>query len=236
MASDDEYDAELAAARERNANWGKIGHPVQSRGLSPKDRTPWLTLIATGLICLVLGRLFLKLQRNYEADFGLWQGEDGAPSRLAGGQALVNASAVPAVTHTQAATVHTAYAVTLLAGGVETEVDAICGAQANLDLDGFAVSWGLDFKTPTAQACCDACRAHEQRDGQPGKCNSWVWCPEEKCWAPDIWDHSLHECWLKIQDDPAAPKINHRGAFSAAFRAEHKTAPEKTPWMAGVLS
>ena len=93
MPSDDEYDAELAAARERNANWGKIGHPVQSRGLSPKDRTPWLTLLATGLICLVLGRLFLKLQRNYEADFGLWQGEDGAPSRLAGGgQAPVNAS------------------------------------------------------------------------------------------------------------------------------------------------
>jgi hypothetical protein len=259
MASDDEYDAELAAARERNANWGKIGHPVQSRGLSPKDRTPWLTLLATGLICLALGRLFLKLQRNYEADFGLWQGEDGAPSRLAGAPPLVNTSIVPSVTHKQASVVHSASAVTLLAGGVDTEVDASCGAQVNLDLDGFAVSWGLDFKTPTAQACCDACKAHEQRDGQPGKCNSWcvltrpprvpvhcaltfslparrVWCPEEKCWAPDIWDHAAHECWLKVQDDPAKPKVNHKGDFSAAFRAEHKTAPEKTPWMAGVLS
>ena len=43
------------------------------------------------------------------------------------------------------------------------------------------------------------------------------------------------QCWLKVQADPAAPKVNHRGEFPAAFRAEHKTAPLKTPWMAGVL-
>ena len=245
---------------------------------------PWRPLLpplltqATGCICLVLGKLFLNLQRNYEADFGLWQ-VDAPPSRLAGGLSLVNASSVPALEVTHQAT--SSSKVTLLAGGVATEVDASCGAQAcstaNVSLPACAdtllagsvpvsgepgFGWicrfmgsvsrrhplsaatlsdpivrptGLDFKTPTAQACCDACRAHEKRDGQPGKCNSWVWCPEDKCWAPDIWDHRLHECWLKVQDDPASPKVNHRGAFSDAFRAEHKTAPEKTPWMAGVL-
>jgi hypothetical protein len=39
-----------------------------------------------------------------------------------------------------------------------------------------------------------------------------------------------------VQDDATAPKVNHRGEFPAAFRAEHKTAPLKTPWMAGVLT
>ena len=43
------------------------------------------------------------------------------------------------------------------------------------------------------------------------------------------------QCWLKVQADPAAPKVNHRGDFAEAFRTEHKTAPPKTPWMAGVL-
>ena len=38
-----------------------------------------------------------------------------------------------------------------------------------------------------------------------------------------------------MQDDPASPKVNHRGEFPLAFRQEHKTAPLKTPWMAGVL-
>ena len=50
MDGEDEYDAELAAARQRDARWGKIGHPVQSRGLSPKDRTPWLTLIVRACV------------------------------------------------------------------------------------------------------------------------------------------------------------------------------------------
>jgi hypothetical protein len=57
-----------------------------------------------------------------------------------------------------------------------------------------------------------------------------------RSWSPDIWNHTFQECWLKVQDDAAAPKVNHRGEFPAAFRAEHKTAPLKTPWMAGVLT
>ena len=108
--------------------------------------------------------------------------------------------------------------------------DASCHAETHLDLDGPALSWGLDFKVETAQACCDACKAKHDEG-----CNSWVWCPEELCWSPDIWNHSRHECWLKKQADANNPVVNHRGAYSAAFRAEHKTAPAKVPWTAGVL-
>ena len=45
-----------------------IGHPVQSRGLSPRDRTPWGTLIITGAACLLLGKAFLSLQATYERE------------------------------------------------------------------------------------------------------------------------------------------------------------------------
>jgi hypothetical protein len=45
-----------------------IGHPVQSRGLSPNDRTPMCTLLIAGAACLVLGKAFLHLQANYEKD------------------------------------------------------------------------------------------------------------------------------------------------------------------------
>lgn len=63
-----------------------------------------------------------------------------------------------------------------------------------------------------------------------------MWCPEEVCWSPDIWNHTRNECWLKVQLDVSTPKINHDGAFSEAFRAEHKTAPTHTPWLSGVLA
>lgn len=45
-----------------------IGHPIQSRGLSPRDRTPWGTLLITGFACLLLGKAFLTLQANYERE------------------------------------------------------------------------------------------------------------------------------------------------------------------------
>ncbi len=31
-------------------------------------------------------------------------------------------------------------------------------------------------------------------------------------------------------------KVNHRHKFSTAFRAEHKTAPELVPWIAGLVA
>ena len=245
--------AASAAAATAQRNWGKIGHPVQSRGLSAKDRTPWFTLLVTSVFCLLLGRTFLKLQRSYEQDQSLWAGTavrrstepprtTEPPSNAVRRAGAAGATALRPDGGAAVAALGTApAAVNASAGGAADALaglDASCGAEANLDLDGFAVSWGLDFHTDTAAACCEACKRHTKTEGQPGRCNSWVWCPEKltgKCWSPDIWDHRYQECWLKVQEDPAKPKVNHRGDFPAAFRLEHKTAPQKTPWVAGVL-
>ena len=114
-------------------------------------------------------------------------------------------------------------------GGVLAHLDASCHAEDALDLDGPAVSWGLDFKVADAAACCEACKASEKG------CNSWVFCPVDECWAPDIWNHTRGECWLKTQEDPRNPVVNFRGDYPAAFREQHTTAPPRVAWQAGVL-
>ena len=116
-------------------------------------------------------------------------------------------------------------------GGVLAHLDASCHAEDALDLDGPAVSWGLDFKVADAAACCEACKASEKEKG----CNSWVFCPVDECWAPDIWNHTRGECWLKTQEDPRNPVVNFRGDYPAAFREQHTTAPPRVAWQAGVL-
>ena len=107
-------------------------------------------------------------------------------------------------------------------------LDASCHAEDALDLDGPAVRWGMDFKVADAAACCAACKETE-------KCNSWVFCPSDECWAPDIWNHTRGECWLKTQEDPRNPAVNFRGDYPTAFREHHKTAPARVAWQAGVL-
>jgi len=56
-------------------------------------------------------------------------------------------------------------------------------------------------------ACCQACLEHTKKPGQAGDCNSWVFCPEEVCWSPDIWNHTFGECWLKVQQDVNNPQV-----------------------------
>ena len=116
----------------------------------------------------------------------------------------------------------------LVSSDALASVDASCHAEDALDLDGPAVRWGLDFKVANAAACCAACKEIE-------KCNSWVFCPLDVCWAPDIWNHTRGECWLKTQEDPTQPAVNFRGDYPAAFREHHKTAPPRVAWQAGVL-
>jgi hypothetical protein len=175
--------------------WGQIGHPVTSRGLSPNDKSPWLTLIITTLACFALAKAFLVLQSNYETEGASWAlahmppasalpaegggvdaGEAAALSAAAGageprraGGAGAAAAAAEALSATRAAatadadaSVSGGAAVTAAAGGdggaaalALTGVgpspldgmDASCNAELNVDLDGHAVSWGLDFKT-----------------------------------------------------------------------------------------
>jgi len=123
-------------------------------------------------------------------------------------------------------------------------VDPRCHAEASLDLDGPAVAWGISHRTADAAECCARCISHaEERsrqrdrggDGGHGACNSWVFCPEEVCWSPDIWNHTKGECWLKVQQDPRAPKVNFRGGYPADFRRHHSTAPPHVAWQAGVI-
>lgn len=86
--------------------------------------------------------------------------------------------------------------------------DEWCGTELHVDYDGTkAWNWGLDKSqhVENAAQCCAKCRAH-------AKCNSWVFCPEPVCFAPDAHRHTQGECWLKDQRDPAAPSVNMRGA------------------------
>ena len=108
-----------------------------------------------------------------------------------------------------------------------------CGTEHNADYDGTrAWNWGLDksqhVKDPAA--CCAKCRAHES-------CNSWVFCPDDRCFAPDVHKHQRGECWLKNQLDPASPSVNMRGAYTAKYRARHghHHAPPMVQWISGTI-
>lgn len=106
----------------------------------------------------------------------------------------------------------------------------------------------MSHKTADAGECCARCMAHAKKhrhhrhppragDSSGGEkpCNSWVFCPEEVCWSPDIWNHTMGECWLKVQEDPSNPKVNFRGGYPAEFRQHHRTAPQHVAWQAGVI-
>ena len=81
-----------------------------------------------------------------------------------------------------------------------------CGTELHTDFDGTRVwNWGLDPSQHVATAgdCCAKCQAHPT-------CNSWVFCPKPRCFAPDAHRHTQGECWLKQQRDPAKPSVNMR--------------------------
>lgn len=108
-----------------------------------------------------------------------------------------------------------------------------CGTEYHADYDGKGVfNWGLDKKEHVADAaaCCAKCMKHS-------KCNSWVFCPDEVCFAPDAHRHTRGECWLKDQRDPASPSVNMRGAYTAKYRARHghHHAPPMVQWIAGAI-
>ena len=113
-----------------------------------------------------------------------------------------------------------------------------CGTEAHADYDGTAsCSWGYGpkgLKARTAGECCDHCRKN-------AKCNTWVWCGEPFCFAPDVWNHTFGECWLKANPDPTMPKVNMRGRYTPFYRSRHKNkdvaynAPLFVQWTSGVI-
>ena len=66
-------------------------------------------------------------------------------------------------------------------------------------------------------------------------CNTWVFCPEPRCWTKDRFNHTYGECWLKHLPDLSMARQDNNGAFPEAFRRKHKTAPRLVPWMSGVI-
>ncbi|XP_078439974.1 peptidyl-prolyl cis-trans isomerase isoform X2 [Wolffia australiana] len=81
-----------------------------------------------------------------------------------------------------------------------------CRGSENLELWGFSVKWGTDFRLNSSRECCKACKEMcNARDG-PCLCNSWVFCGDrEKC------KEKFGECWLKRQEDPMFPHIADLG-------------------------
>lgn len=91
---------------------------------------------------------------------------------------------------------------------------------------------GLDFKVKDEGECCAACLAHARTCGtgnegttfwhaskqagptkcgrQHVACNTWTYCPLERCFSYDIHNHTQHECWLKFNADPAKPFVSSR--------------------------
>ena len=108
-----------------------------------------------------------------------------------------------------------------------------CGTEEHADYDGTRVwNWGLDQSqhVETAAACCAKCQAHP-------RCNSWVFCPEPVCYAPDVHKHTFGECWMKNQRDPVSPSVNMRGAYTDKYRARlgHHHAPARVHWISGTV-
>ena len=108
-----------------------------------------------------------------------------------------------------------------------------CGTELHADYDGTrAWNWGLnkDQHVESAADCCAKCKAHAQ-------CNSWVFCPEPVCYAPDAHKHTLGECWLKQQRESSAPSVNMRGHYTAKYRARagHHRAPAMVHWISGTV-
>ncbi|PNW77621.1 hypothetical protein CHLRE_10g444750v5 [Chlamydomonas reinhardtii] len=133
-----------------------------------------------------------------------------------------------------------------------------CYPSKHADYAGDGVVWGLGHKQASAADCCAACKEHQKKFATNKPCNVWVWCgdPSGVCWTMDIhskrschmchgWSlyHTTGDCWLKHQEKwdnnpdltTSNLEINHKGAFTAEFRAVHKTSPEMVPWVAGLV-
>ena len=57
--------------------------------------------------------------------------------------------------------------------------DPSCGEHPHSGRDGAVLTWGLSYRTASAQECCDKCKAH------PKHCNSWTFCGLPVCWGLD---------------------------------------------------
>lgn len=95
-----------------------------------------------------------------------------------------------------------------------------CWPNEHAGYDGFALTWGMTFRTKTASECCDACRKHAEICGGEGAnsgtmffntsfgvrghcgtapfekkllCNIWVYCPPNEKHDGKCWSGDIHD-------------------------------------------
>ena len=100
----------------------------------------------------------------------------------------------------------------------------------HMDMDGYALRWGSDNKAESLQDCGRRCMDFKPEAPYFMPCNVFVFCPLEMCFAPAQLPKGsrLGWCWLKHQDDAAAPHVNMNGT-------DRRTTTGFVEWQAGVV-
>ena len=100
------------------------------------------------------------------------------------------------------------------------KTDPTCGEHPHSGRDGSLLTWGLTFRTSSAQECCDKCKTHSK------KCNSWTFCGLPVCWGLDTGhNHTFGECWLRrLLDVRANNTFRQRGRYTDQWLEQHRHA------------
>ena len=67
--------------------------------------------------------------------------------------------------------------------------DSSCGEHPHSGRDGSLLTWGMSYRTNSAQECCDRCKLH------PKGCNSWTFCGLPICWGLDTGNNHTYGEW-----------------------------------------
>lgn len=116
-----------------------------------------------------------------------------------------------------------------------------CHLEEGVLIDGLTLVRGAGNRKASAQDCCQACRDHEPGPHVGGPfqglpCNAWAFCPADSCFEPGADAGATKgECRLKFTEAPQNAEVIARGTYGAGIRARHPGAPERCPWVGGVL-
>lgn len=110
--------------------------------------------------------------------------------------------------------------------------DLSCGEIPHSGRDGNLITWGLTYRTASAQECCDKCKSHQRR------CNSWTFCGLPVCWGLDTGhNHTFGECWLRRLSEAQAysnSSFRQRGKYTDQWLKQHRrarpTCKQNEPW------